>query len=95
METTNRIDALMAKMAADNGREALENARRVLQSAMDAMDHHIASYDRAENLKDKAKVLNWSIGHLTTYIPMNVRLDMLATRQAELVQMSEQLKLVQ
>ena len=36
-------------------------------------------------LIDKANVLNWTLSHLATYVPNNVRLDLIASAQAELV----------
>ena len=58
-----------AHYAETSGRDALANAR----------------YDEAESLKDKANVLNWTLSHLATYVPNNVRLDLIASAQAELV----------
>ena len=30
-------------------------------------------------------MLNWALGHLATYVPNNVRLDIIATAQEELM----------
>ena len=41
-------------------------------------------FDNYDDLNDKAAVLNWAINHLATYIPSNVRLDLIAIAQARL-----------
>ena len=71
--------------ATRSGHVALANARATLERALAELDHYIARYEGAEDIKDKANVLNWALGHLATYVPSNVRLDMIATAQAELV----------
>ena len=75
----------MASYAETSGRDALTNARATLQRALEELDRYIERYDEAEQLKDKANVLNWTLSHLATYIPNNVRLDMIAGAQAELI----------
>ena len=71
--------------ATRSGHEALTNARATLERALAELDHYITRYEGAEEIKDKANVLNWALGHLATYVPGNVRLDMIATAQAELI----------
>ena len=70
-----------AHYAETSGRDALANARATMQRALEELDR----YDEAESLKDKANVFNWTLGHLATYVPNNVRLDLIASAQAELV----------
>ncbi|MFW8564839.1 hypothetical protein [Orrella sp. 11846] len=79
----NFID-LKARLADEHGTQALDNARRVLVLALNELDRHIDRYNDASDLQDKADSLNWALGHLTTFVPSNVRLDMLAGAQAEL-----------
>ena len=74
-----------AHYAETSGRDALANARATMQRALEELDRYIARYDEAESLKDKANVLNWTLSHLATYVPNNVRLDQIAGAQAELV----------
>lgn len=74
-----------ARYAETSGRDALTNARATMQRALEELDRYIERYEGAERLKDKADVLNWTLGHLATYIPNNVRLDMIAGAQAELI----------
>ena len=71
--------------ATRSGHDALANARATLERALVELDHYITRYEDAQEIKDKANVLNWALGHLATYVPNNVRLDMIATAQAELM----------
>ena len=75
----------IAQYAETSGRDVLANARTTMQRALEELDRYIARYDEAESLKDKANVLNWTLSHLATYVPNNVRLDLIASAQAELV----------
>ena len=74
-----------SRYAETSGRDALANARATMQRALEELDRYIERYDEAEQLKDKANVLNWTLSHLATYVPNNVRLDMIAGAQAELI----------
>ena len=74
-----------SRYAETSGRDALANARATMQRALEELDRYIERYDEAEQLKDKANVLNWTLNHLATYVPNNVRLDMIAGAQAELI----------
>lgn len=75
----------LVELAQTKGRDALGQARATLERALAELDRYIATYEGAEALECKADVLNWAIGHLTTYVPGNVRLDMIAGAQAELI----------
>ncbi|MCM8595166.1 hypothetical protein [Accumulibacter sp.] len=75
----------MAQHAETQGREALTNARATIERALAELDHFIARYEEVDALKHKADVLNWTLNHLATYIPNNVRLDLIAGAQAELM----------
>ena len=74
-----------SRYAETSGRDALANARATMQRALEELDRYIERYNEAEQLKDKANVLNWTLSHLATYVPNNVRLDLIASAQAELV----------
>lgn len=71
--------------ATQSGRDALSNARATMQRAIDELDRYIKRYEEVERLKDKAQVLNYSLTHLATYLPNNVRLDTIANAQSELI----------
>ena len=74
-----------SRYAETSGRDALANARATMQRALEELVRYIERYNEAEQLKDKANVLNWTLSHLATYVPNNVRLDMIAGAQAELI----------
>lgn len=72
------------KMAVDNGLDSLVQAREALARALREMDSYVEHYKAAEEPSKKADVLNWSVNHLASNILGNCRLDLLATRQAEI-----------
>lgn len=82
METHREFQA---HYAATSGRNALANARTTMQRTLEKHDRHIARYQEAESLKDTVNFLNWTLSHLATYVPNNVRLDLIANAQAERV----------
>lgn len=71
--------------AKQQGRDAIAQARSTLEGALKELDRYAARFEEAESATDKANVLNWTLGHLATYISNNVRLDMIATAQANLM----------
>jgi enamine deaminase RidA (YjgF/YER057c/UK114 family) len=75
----------IANHAETQGREALANARATMERALAELDHYIARYEEVEDLTDKANVLNSTLNHLATYVASNVRLDLIAGAQAELM----------
>lgn len=81
MKTLNDIQA---RLADERGAQALDNARRTLVRALNELDRFIDRYNDTDELRDKADALNWALNHLTVFVPSNVRLDMLASAQAEL-----------
>jgi len=75
----------IANHAETQGREALANARATMERALAELDHYIGRYEEVEDLTDKANVLNSTLNHLATYVASNVRLDLIAGAQAELM----------
>lgn len=67
------------------GREAIEQARKTLESALLEIGRYATRFEEAESIRDQANVLNWTLGHLANNITPNLRLDMLATAQANLL----------
>ncbi len=80
----NQADYI-ADYAETQGREALTNARATLERGLAELDRYIAQYEEVDGLKDKANVLNWTLNHLATYVASNVRLDLFASAQAQLM----------
>ncbi len=71
--------------AEQRGREAIAQARATLERALREIDSYAERYDSADALRDKTKVLNWTLNYLATSITPNLRLDLIASAQAELV----------
>ncbi len=71
--------------AEQRGREAIAQARATLERALQELDSYAERYDSADALRDKTKVLNWTLNYLATSITPNLRLDLIASAQAELV----------
>ena len=73
-----------AHYAEQRGREAIAQARATLERALREIDSYAERYDSADALRDKTKVLNWTLNYLATSITPNLRLDLIADAQAEL-----------
>lgn len=73
------------RLAECDGRDGLIHARATLQRALAELEQYIDRYDSADQLKEKADIINWALNHLATYIPSNVRLDVMAGAQAKLM----------
>ncbi|MBN8518848.1 MAG: hypothetical protein J0L71_13490 [Candidatus Accumulibacter sp.] len=85
MEATNTsLDEIMNQINRQNGLDALLNAREALERAIREINSHINTYQTAESDTMRAKALNWTINHLAGSLLCNCRLDLLASRQAEL-----------
>ncbi len=82
--TTPAIE-LQISYAEQCGRDALAQARSTLERALREIDHYSARFEDAESLRDKADVMNWAINEMACTITPNMRLDMMASAQAELV----------
>ena len=68
-----------------NAREALAQARSTLERALRELDRYTNRFEEAESLSDKADVMNWTLNELACNITPNLRLDLIASAQAELV----------
>ena len=67
------------------GHAAINQARETLLRTLREIDSYAAKFDAAESAKDQADVLNWLLSHLASNVTPNLRLDMLATAQANLL----------
>ena len=74
-----------AHYAETSGRDALANARATMQRALRELDRYTNRFEEAESLRDKADVMNWTLNELACNITPNLRLDLIAGAQAELV----------
>jgi hypothetical protein len=76
----------IAHITRQQAREALVNARAMLERAVREMDTYLDAFERAKDDGGRARVMNWAIGYLAANLHGNLRLDILADRQAELTQ---------
>jgi hypothetical protein len=82
MKTEHEIKTQYAERA---GLKALLHAQTILEANMHELDRYIEQFKEASTPKDKAAVLNWSLNHMVSNITPNLRLDLIANAQAELI----------
>ena len=68
----------------DNGLESLQQVQRILGRAQQEVDYMLDTYQNAASDADRARALNYCIEFLLPFLTNNLRLDLLAQRQAEL-----------
>jgi hypothetical protein len=78
----------MKKMAEDRACDSLEIARASLERALHEIEMYQVKFTQTDTLAQKADIINWVINYLATGIYPNLRLDQLASAQAELKSMS-------
>ena len=76
---------MMTEQAERMAREALADPRSTLERALRELDRYAEQLDAAETLSEKAKVMNWVLNYLASGITPNLRLNMIANAQAELI----------
>ncbi len=86
---TDRL-ALEAKSTRTIASERLQAAINLLQRSMYDMECYAEKLDAATSDCERSQVLNWAINHLVCNIQQNLRIDLLATSQAELAVMAAQ-----
>lgn len=79
----NGLD-LETHLALRNGAEALHCMREAIERAAQEIARYEAHFQNADDLDQKAKVLNWAINHVCSSIMGNARIDLAAGAQAEL-----------
>ena len=80
---------LIAGMTRREAREALLNARATLERAMRELDGYLDQFEAAEDNRQRARVMNWTLNYLATNILTNLRIDRLADAQAELTRLAD------
>ena len=65
--------------------ERLQHSINTLQGTMYEMELYLERLEQAQTDAVRADVINWAINHLVCNIMPNVRIDLLAHSQAELV----------
>jgi hypothetical protein len=74
----------MKKIAEDRASESLESARASLERALREIELYQLKFTQADTFAQKADIMNWVINYLSTGIYPNLRLDQLASAQADL-----------
>lgn len=82
--------AIEAKSIRTTASERLQMAINHLQCSMYDMECYQDKLAEATSDRERALVLNWAINHLVCNIQPNLRIDLLATSQAELAVMAAQ-----
>ena len=92
MDTSRQTDrlAIEAKSARTTASERLQMAINHLQRSMYEMECYQDKLAEAASDRERALVLNWAINHLVCNIQPNLRIDLLATSQAELAVLAAQ-----
>jgi len=80
------------KLAEDRASEALEAARKTLERALQEVATYQVKLAEAQTPEQKADVVNWTINYLATGIYPNLRIDQLASAQADLKAQSSEAK---
>ncbi len=79
-----------AKSVRTTASERLQMAINQLQRSMYEMECYQDKLAEATTDLERSQVLNWAINHLICNIQPNLRIDLLATSQAELAVMAAQ-----
>ena len=87
MTTNQKIQELKEQQVREVAKERLQSAINSLQRAMYDLEVYADKYDTASTDYDRAKVINYAINHLYCNIQPNLRIDLLADSQAELVKL--------
>ena len=86
---TNRL-AIEAKSIRATASERLQSAINTLQRSMYDMECILEKLDEATDDSERARHMNAAINHLVCNIQPNLRIDLLATSQAELAVLAAQ-----
>lgn len=80
------------KLAEDRALGAIEGARKTLERALQEVETYQLKLAAAQTSEQKADIVNWTINYLTTGIYPNLRIDQLASAQADLKAQSSEAK---
>ena len=84
---------LERRIAIQKGTDALKQLRAAFDLASRDLAEYETRYQQAEDLKDKAQVLNWALNLVSTGVLPNARLDLTACAQAELQAIAKRAKI--
>ena len=69
----------------DSGLERLKNVQSILGRAQQEVDYMLDAYQSAESDADRARIMGYCIEFMLPFLTNNLRVDLLAQRQAELL----------
>ena len=75
---------LKRRQAEIQAREALERACCTLTRAAQELESYKVKLEQADTHQQKAAIINWAINYLVTGIYPNIRIDLLASAQANI-----------
>ena len=68
----------------DSSLESLKNVQSILGRAQQEVDYMLDSYQNAESDADRARIMGYCIEFMLPFLTNNLRIDLLAQRQADL-----------
>ncbi|MFM7009446.1 MAG: hypothetical protein ACKO0Z_08985 [Betaproteobacteria bacterium] len=77
------------ELARERGLERIEQVIEQIDRFKREVQRYADRYADAENDAERAKVVNWTIHHITTNIVSNLRIDLLADSQAALARLGK------
>jgi hypothetical protein len=89
-DTKKQAHSLKANYERTQARKRLQSAINTLQRSMYDMECILEKLDEATDDSDRARHMNAAINHLVCNIQPNLRIDLLATSQAELAVLAAQ-----
>ena len=69
----------------DSGLESLKNVQSILGRAQQEVEYMLDSYQSAESDADRARIVGYCIEFMLPFLTNNLRIDLLAQRQADLL----------
>lgn len=79
------FEVISANYEREIARERLQDAIKTLDRAKEDLERCLENFIDAETDRERARQLNYAINYLVSNIQPNVRIDLLAHSQAELV----------
>lgn len=88
-EMQAQANSLKAKHTRKQAHQRLQSAINTLQRNMYNMECLLERLEEAKDDAERAQVMNSAINHLVCNIQPNLRIDLLAQSQAELIQLGQ------
>jgi hypothetical protein len=75
-----------------NGRDSLMQVQSTLARAQQEIDYLLDKYQHAESDAERARTISYCIEFMMPFLTNNMRIDLLAQRQAELLVLAKTVK---